>query len=35
MPDSRLPARRIEECLKMIHDFEQVKKASQLTGLLS
>ena len=35
MPDSRLPAKRIEECLKMIHDFEQVKKASQLTGLLS
>jgi 2-methylcitrate dehydratase PrpD len=35
MPQSRLPASRIEEALKLIHDFDQVKKASQLTSLLT
>jgi 2-methylcitrate dehydratase PrpD len=34
MPQSRLPASRIEEALKLIHDFDQVKKVSQLTSLL-
>ncbi len=34
MPHSRLPASRIGETLKLIHDFDQVKKASQLTSLL-
>jgi len=34
MPESHLPAKRIEESLKIIHDFEQVKKVPQLTGLL-
>jgi 2-methylcitrate dehydratase PrpD len=35
MPQSRLPASRIEESLKRIHDFDQVKKLSQLTSLLT
>lgn len=35
MPESRLPAKRIEECLQVIHDFDRVQKVSQLTGLLS
>jgi 2-methylcitrate dehydratase PrpD len=35
MPDSKLPAKRIEESLKTIHDFDQVKKVSQLTGMLA
>ena len=35
MPQSRLPASRIEEALKLIHDFDQVKKVSQLTSLLT
>ena len=35
MPDSRRPAKRIEECLKLVHDFERVNKVSQLTALLS
>ena len=34
LPESRLPTKRIEEALKLIHDFEQVKKVSQLTDLL-
>ena len=34
MPHSRLPASRIGETLKLIHDFDRVKKASQLTSLL-
>jgi 2-methylcitrate dehydratase PrpD len=34
MPDSGLPAKRIEEILKVIHDFDQVKQASELTRLL-
>jgi len=34
MPESRLPAKRIEEALKLIHDFEQVKRTGQLTDLL-
>ena len=35
MPESRLPANRIEESLKIIHDFDRVTKVSQLTVLLS
>ncbi len=34
MPESRLPAARIDEALKLIHDFEQVKRVAQLTDLL-
>jgi 2-methylcitrate dehydratase PrpD len=34
MPDSGLPAKRVEEILKMIHDFDQVKQVSQFTRLL-
>jgi len=34
MPDSKLPAKRIDEILKMIHDFEQVKQLPQFTRLL-
>ncbi len=35
MPQSRLPMSRIEQALKLIQDFEQVKKVSQLTSLLA
>jgi 2-methylcitrate dehydratase PrpD len=35
LPDSGLPARRIEEILSMIHGFERVKKVSELTRLLA
>jgi len=35
MPESSLPARRIEEILKTVHDFDQVQRVSQLTVLLS
>jgi 2-methylcitrate dehydratase PrpD len=35
MPQSRLPADHIEEILKLIHDFDQVKRVSELTSLLS
>ena len=34
MPDSRLPAKRIEETLTVIHHFDQVKHVTELTGLL-
>ena len=34
MPASRLPARRIEESLTVIHGFDQVKRMSELTSLL-
>jgi 2-methylcitrate dehydratase PrpD len=34
LPDSKLPAKRIEEILTMIHGFERVKSVSQLTRLL-
>jgi len=34
MPDSKLPAKRIDEILKTIHDFEQVKQVPQFTRLL-
>jgi 2-methylcitrate dehydratase PrpD len=34
MPQSRLSAARIEKCLELIHDFDQVKQVSQLTSLL-
>jgi 2-methylcitrate dehydratase PrpD len=34
LPDSRLPANRVEELLNMIHDFDQVKHVSQFTRLL-
>jgi len=35
MPESRLPAPRIEESLKVIHGFDQVKRMSELTSLLN
>jgi 2-methylcitrate dehydratase PrpD len=35
IPDSRLPAKRTEEILKTIHDFDQVKQVSQFTRLLN
>jgi 2-methylcitrate dehydratase PrpD len=35
MPQSKLPAARIEESLKVIHAFDQVKRMSELTRLLS
>ncbi len=35
MPESHLPAKRLEDILKMIHDFDQVQKVSQLTAMLS
>jgi 2-methylcitrate dehydratase PrpD len=34
MPDSRLPATRIEKALNVIHHLDQVKRVSELTGLL-
>jgi len=34
MADSKLPAKRIDEILKTIHDFEQVKQVPQFTRLL-
>jgi 2-methylcitrate dehydratase PrpD len=34
LPDSGLPAKRIEETLNMIHTFERVKNVSELTRLL-
>jgi 2-methylcitrate dehydratase PrpD len=34
LPDSGLPATRIEEILKVIHDFDQVKRVSEFTYLL-
>jgi 2-methylcitrate dehydratase PrpD len=34
MPDSGLAAKRVEEILKTIHDFEQVKQVAQFTRLL-
>jgi hypothetical protein len=34
MPDSGLPAKRVEEILKMIHDFDGVTNVSQFTQLL-
>ena len=34
MPDSGLPPKRIEETLGVIHDFDQVKHASDFTRLL-
>lgn len=34
LPDSRLPAKRIEEILTMIHGFDQVKRVSELVRLL-
>ena len=34
MPDSKLPAKRIEESLKVIHGFDQVKRMFELTSLL-
>ena len=35
MPDSRLPARRIEESLKVVHAFDQVKRMSELISLIN
>ena len=34
LPDSGLPAKRIEEILNVIHGFGRVKNVSELTGLL-
>lgn len=34
LPDSGLPAKRIEEVLKEIHDFDQVKHVAEFTRLL-
>jgi 2-methylcitrate dehydratase PrpD len=34
MPESRLPAKRIAEALRVIHEFDRVKKVGQLTDLL-
>jgi len=35
MPQSGLAANRIEDALKLIHDFDQAKQASELPNLLS
>ena len=35
MPDSKLPARRIDDVLALIHGFERVKNVSELTRLLA
>jgi 2-methylcitrate dehydratase PrpD len=35
MPDSKLPARRIEDILTAIHGFERVKSVTELTRLLA
>jgi 2-methylcitrate dehydratase PrpD len=35
MPDARLPAKRIEESLQLIHGFDHVKQVSELTRLLN
>ncbi len=34
LPDSKLPAKRIEEIQNMIHGFDRLKKVSELTRLL-
>jgi hypothetical protein len=34
MPDSRLPAKRIEEALNMIHRLDQMKNVSELTRMI-
>jgi 2-methylcitrate dehydratase PrpD len=34
MPESKMSAKRIEDSLKVIHAFDQVKNVSELTGLL-
>ena len=34
MPDSKLPAMRIEERLRVIHGFERVKNVAALIRLL-
>lgn len=35
MPDSKLPATRIEEILKLVHGFERLKGVAELTRLLA
>jgi 2-methylcitrate dehydratase PrpD len=35
MPQSKLPASRIQKTLETIHDFDKVKKAAQFTSLIS
>jgi 2-methylcitrate dehydratase PrpD len=35
MPDSKLPAPRLEQILKLIHGFDTVKRVSELTVLLA
>jgi hypothetical protein len=34
MPLSGLSGQKIKDCLSLIHEFENVKKADQLTSLL-
>jgi hypothetical protein len=34
MPDSKLAATRVEEILKVIHDFEKVRNVTAFTRLL-
>ena len=34
MPDSKLPAKRIEESLSVIHGFEKVKNVAELIRLI-
>jgi 2-methylcitrate dehydratase PrpD len=35
MPNTKLPAKSIDESLRMIHDFDQVKSVRDLTSLIS
>jgi 2-methylcitrate dehydratase PrpD len=35
MPDSKLPAGRIEQTLELIHGFDRLKSVSAFTGLLA
>ena len=35
MPDSRLPGKRIDESLSVIHGFEKVKNVTELIRLLA
>jgi hypothetical protein len=35
MPDSKLPAARLEQVLKLIHGFDALKRVTELTVLLA
>ena len=35
MPNTKLSSKRIEDSLKMIHDFDQVKSVKELTGIVN